>query len=151
MRDIHVQRLPFGWTLVRTADFEFLEAESERRRQRNIAAAGEIAALEGKIKTLDAARIEDGRAMELSEVRRAEATRRAELAEGILRGQAKHIGALEASNKKLLDSVIEMRRVGFALPSDILNSPDPDVITTVADDDLQAVKTYPHLAAADED
>lgn len=151
MRTITVHGLPFGWTLVRTADLEFIEQESERRRARNAESHAEILELETKLEAVTREAAASGRAFDLCEVRRVEATKRAELAEGIARGQARHIDALESSNKKLLDSVIEMRRVGFALPSDILNSPDPEVITTVADDDLQAVKTYPHLAAADED
>lgn len=118
---------------------------------RHLRQVGDIVSLKQQIETLERDHTTDSRAFDLCEVRRVEATKRAELAEGIARGQARHIDALESSNAKLLDSVIEMRRVGFSLPSDILNSPDPEVITTVADDDLQAVKTYPHLAAADED
>lgn len=81
----------------------------------------------------------------------AETRKRAEVAEGIARGQAKHIEALQRSNDTMLTSITDMRRVGFSLPHDMLNAPDPEVISTVGDDDIQAVKDYPHLAAGNDD
>jgi hypothetical protein len=80
-----------------------------------------------------------------------ETRKRAEIAEGIVRGQAKHIEALQASNDTMLAAITDMRRTGFSLPADILNAPDPETITTVHDDDLQALKDHPHLAAGDDD
>jgi len=70
---------------------------------------------------------------------RAEATKRAETAELIARGQAKHIEALQRSNDKMLSAITDMRRVGFALPLDIAD-PDPEGLTSVDQDDRHAVQ-----------
>lgn len=127
-----------------------LSIDNERLRRWNGESAADFAELEAKLHDIRREAETHGRTIELIEVRRAELAHRAELAERIVRGQAKHIEALETSNAKLLESVITMRRTGYALPSDILNAPDPELITTVDDDDAQALRDKPEWIAAEE-
>jgi hypothetical protein len=137
----------------------FMQRRHDRLRARNEAAAAELLEAEAKaagehLVRVNAEHLVRQHTADLATMTHhsADLRKRAEVAEGIVRGQATHIEALQRSNDTMLAAITDMRRVGFALPLDILSDPtDPEVITTVADDDLQAIKTHPHLAAADDD
>lgn len=145
------KRSLFGWCLIRIAKLEDLQDESDRRRRRNEQSAIDILERDTAV---DACRtmLADTRAeLSQSSALCVEAGKRADTASAIVRGQAAHIEQLQRANDRMLTAITDMRRTGYALPSDVLKEPVNDEITTVADDDLQAMKDYPHLVAGDED
>lgn len=133
----------FHWYVIRNTALVALETERDQLR-----VAVQLDYQEKR--ELEAQLADTGRSLEHCEASLDEARKRAETAETIARGQAKHIEALQRSNETMLQSIVDMRRTGFSLPSDVLNEPDPDGISSVHDDDLQALEEHPHLAAADE-
>lgn len=147
----------FHWYVIRNTDLVALETERDQLR---VAAQADhielqrrneqIAEMLNAVRAATMSETQVARDLQREVAVRVEAQKRAETAEAIVKGQAKHIEALAASNDKMLESIVDMRRVGFSLPSDVLSEPDPDGISSVHNDDLEAIKDSPHLAAADD-
>lgn len=128
-----------------------LLAENGECRARKETAAIELLELEAKYEARTKTWSEAAEQLDRTIALLDETRKRAETAEGIARGQAQHIEALQRSNDKMLQSITDMRRTGFSLPDDILREASDDRVTTVQDDDREYVSEHPHLAAGDLD
>ena len=72
---------------------------------------------------------------------------RAQSAERVVDSQNQHIATLDASNQKLIDTVVEMRRVGFGLLTDLEHMDLTGAGGSVAEDDEAAIVENPDLAS----
>lgn len=122
-----------GWTLVRTEALQKLTASALDNGQRVLESAGELSRCHETI-AQQRQRIE-----ELEE--------RVEFAETTITAQNQTVANLWSGNDRLLGMVSDMRRLGFEMPTPRDTSP-PDNIGSVDDDDRDAVKADPKLAAS---
>lgn len=155
-----------AWTTVKhIREIARLHADGRRLREHNLQQAADLLERENRLASLRSADSlllhernhamrdleEERRLHHRTNLERLDLKARAEHAEGIARGQAAHIAQLQGSNEKLLETVTDMRRVGFELPHPALaTDTGPDVVMTVADDDLAVLRDHPELAAGPE-
>lgn len=141
----------FGWTLMRVTDVAALRDERDRARRRNEASGLELLEAETQIGMLRTQLADARSTLRECDALRHETIKRAEVAEGVVRGQAKHIEQLQRSNETALQSIVDMRRSGFTLPTDIGKPHEGDHLTSVADDDRTFVLENPEFIAASDD
>lgn len=140
----------FRWKLISDKALDALREERDRARRRNESFQAELLERETLVDALKTNLADARSTLAQCNELRLETIKRAEVAEGIVRGQAQHIAQLQKSNDTALQSIVDMRRVGFSLPTDIAIAHNGEELTSVDDDDRAMLKDRPEFVAAED-
>lgn len=133
-------KLPFGLELVRTAALEKDRTHREGLWQQTGELTKKLADARDELEICDADRMKGYDLLK-------ECRLRAELAERSLTAAQAHAAALQGSNDKLVQTMMEMRRAGYGLIADVLKEDLQDGAKSVDEEDEDAVKEDPAVAA----
>lgn len=137
------------WALIKRADLDELQSTIGRLRERTEASAIEVLERDAYIDMLKTQLADVRSTLGQCDALRLETMRRAEVAETIARSQAVHIEQLQKSNDTALQSIVDMRRIGFAMPFE-LKEHDGEPLSSVGDDDRAMLRERPEFIAPDD-
>lgn len=103
----------------------------------------EKAALLSRFELTDRERMEAYELLKEARAARDAAAARADLADRVVTAQSAHVESLQKSNDKLVEAMMEMRRIGYGLIRDVLDENLSADATSTTDEDEDAVERDP--------